>query len=657
MKIEQMLHGYDTGHRLLAGSVLLMSREDMDTIATLSDWSEYVASGGNESSYVTAYPLTESGYYVIAKTWYAKEIKRPGCVWTHSLLIPFDLLNVVDDFKRLSTLFVRPSVEEGFDRYSHSIEYDNRQYSAADYQALTVGREVAASVLMAFLAGQSGSLKFSSVKDNQPYESLMLAAMTAVPMEMMRQVSWTTGTGYLRKVNGKSFTCQIISQSNEPLQKVDYDDIEPWIQYVVDALIRGDVNQGQLIRMFAEDIAGSVDYYSAIVKVLYTLEDFLKTGEDSVKRYNDVLNIIAQAFPTKSEGRIIKKLCASKTFSDRYCKDKDFFYLFATLPIGDVLNVEETGIDERWQKYISANHEEYLKLLGNVCASGDSNEWGLKVMKKSGDILTSPDIAAMIRGDYQLFSTIVFLSPSLLDKVELEVITSADMEKILPLILDEKTQGGFTRWNALFEQLLNKSVEINDPLAGLIFSKTHDATGILLDYINADVSRYVISPLREQLRRKKGDILRWLAGVDTITGNVAYAIVNVVEGHERVVVSFGARVWQPFLGLQYHNLRAEVYAFLFALSFNWPSDSVALALMRFAFEPLHELEKLGKLGYSNWAYIAQYMESVMIWEEWDKCKKMRKTVVKRLKRAGFDKSILDNYTTSKSLNEQLMKMW
>ena len=126
MKIDQMLHGYDSGHRFLSGSVMLKSRADMDTIATLSDWSEYVAGSGGESSYVTAYPLKESGYYVIAKTWYADEMKRPGCVWTHSLLLPFDLLNSIDDFKRFSSLFERPSEESGFDFYARQIDYENK---------------------------------------------------------------------------------------------------------------------------------------------------------------------------------------------------------------------------------------------------------------------------------------------------------------------------------------------------------------------------------------------------------------------------------------------------------------------------------------------------------------------------------------------------
>jgi hypothetical protein len=37
--------------------------------------------------YLTAYPLPGTELFVLAKTWYAPEMQRPGCVWTHSLII------------------------------------------------------------------------------------------------------------------------------------------------------------------------------------------------------------------------------------------------------------------------------------------------------------------------------------------------------------------------------------------------------------------------------------------------------------------------------------------------------------------------------------------------------------------------------------------
>ena len=339
MKIEQLLHGYDNGHRLLAGSVLLKNNMEMDAVATLSDWSEYVAPGGGESSYVTAYPLQESGYYVIAKTWYADEMKRPGCVWTHSLLIPFDALNHLDDFKRLACLFKRPSLDGSLDEYSRTIEYENKNYSADDYMPVSLGRRVEAIVLQAFLNSESEPVVLGAQKDNEVVEDAILAVMNTLPQQMLQKISWCTGTAYIRKMNGGPLTCQFVSRATNSFPSDGPVSEEKWQTYVLDAIMRGDVNQGQLIRMFSEDIKDSSENYAAIVKTLYTLEDYFKKEKRKEERFKEVLGIIAEAFPAKEKGMVIKKLLVNKTFTDRYCKNDTYFMYFATLPVADAFDV------------------------------------------------------------------------------------------------------------------------------------------------------------------------------------------------------------------------------------------------------------------------------------------------------------------------------
>jgi len=104
--VQQTLHGYAEGHRLLAGSVIL-SPKDMRTLLTMSD----ISGSGvrvDESGYLTGYPLTESGVYALARTWAAPEMPRPGCVWTHTLLIEFADLATLESMTELDLLFRRP---------------------------------------------------------------------------------------------------------------------------------------------------------------------------------------------------------------------------------------------------------------------------------------------------------------------------------------------------------------------------------------------------------------------------------------------------------------------------------------------------------------------------------------------------------------------
>ena len=70
MKIEQLLYGYDDGHTLLTGSILINSAADSARLAMLSDWSGYRTTD-DDDSYLTAFPLVDSPYYVVAKSWYA----------------------------------------------------------------------------------------------------------------------------------------------------------------------------------------------------------------------------------------------------------------------------------------------------------------------------------------------------------------------------------------------------------------------------------------------------------------------------------------------------------------------------------------------------------------------------------------------------------
>jgi hypothetical protein len=106
IKIHQALHGYSDGHRLLEASMVL-PRETERVVLILSDMSGPSMLHGFES-YLTGYPLPDAGLYAFARTWYAAEMNRPGCVWTHTLLIENADLAHIRDLRTLVRLFRRP---------------------------------------------------------------------------------------------------------------------------------------------------------------------------------------------------------------------------------------------------------------------------------------------------------------------------------------------------------------------------------------------------------------------------------------------------------------------------------------------------------------------------------------------------------------------
>ena len=107
--IQQTLHGYHEGHRLLAASTTLPA-ETEQIMSVLSDLSGQGIVRHFEV-YITGYGLPELGAYALAKTWYAPEMTRPGCVWTHTLLIPFGLLGNTQSLHGFVRLFKRPVLD------------------------------------------------------------------------------------------------------------------------------------------------------------------------------------------------------------------------------------------------------------------------------------------------------------------------------------------------------------------------------------------------------------------------------------------------------------------------------------------------------------------------------------------------------------------
>ena len=99
--VEQMLFGYNNGHSLINSSLKksLMRQRDVDFLSDASGMGKF-------SNYITCYPIIEDGYYVFAKTWYADEMQRPGCVWTHVILISFDDLKRVGGKIDVTALFL-----------------------------------------------------------------------------------------------------------------------------------------------------------------------------------------------------------------------------------------------------------------------------------------------------------------------------------------------------------------------------------------------------------------------------------------------------------------------------------------------------------------------------------------------------------------------
>ncbi|WP_295769321.1 hypothetical protein [uncultured Mucilaginibacter sp.] len=204
--IQQSLHGYRGGHSLLASSVELTSSEKKELLL-LSD----LSGSGNETGfteYYTGYPLSNSKYYAFAKTWYASEMPRPGCVWTHTILIDISILWTLKNIQRLTLFFKRPNLNE-FREYtlplSCQIEDFKRQSKYFNDEFFWLTDELYSNAEKLILLDRSSESLFEAILDLWSFQWPRLK----------RSFKFCTGSMSPRHLGNEFFDLQVVPTTRE----------------------------------------------------------------------------------------------------------------------------------------------------------------------------------------------------------------------------------------------------------------------------------------------------------------------------------------------------------------------------------------------------------------------------------------------------------
>ncbi|MGH7434954.1 MAG: hypothetical protein ACRENE_04705 [Polyangiaceae bacterium] len=294
--LHQALHGYADGHRLLASSISLKSR-DAKVVATLSDASGSTANVG-DTGYLTGYPLPDAGLYALAKTWPAPEMPRPGCVWTHTLLLDFADLAAIQNLAFLAQTFVRP-VAGGSHARQYGVDVSLPPDGSIDRAAprTDASLEVLRRLVWA-LYGRPGERIFSTEGEPEERESVTLALWSQQWPRLRRSFRFCTLVSSDRSTEGAPFDLQFGSKDERSLRgragKLFDADREPidvtpaWIE----AALRDLLSAGSL-RAFLRGLGAELDGGRELFEPLSELHEVLHTGianADSVRRGVALLN-------------------------------------------------------------------------------------------------------------------------------------------------------------------------------------------------------------------------------------------------------------------------------------------------------------------------------------------------------------------------------
>ena len=240
--LHQCLHGYSSGHRLISTSIEL-DREPQKLMLDLSDISGTPVDS-NFNNCITGYPLPNEQFYVIAKTWYAKEMERPGCVWTHSLVIPTKHLSEITDAEILINTFIRPASAKSFNIYSKQLSIKQNELSQNNlvYNSASESNEQIEILNNLYNPNEESHVVFPG-NSSKRYEQFFVNIWIQQWPKLKSKFKFCTGALSLRRWYDEHFDLQVTHRKCLPMFKksnkisIIYDDRKKIGMYAPDNFI------------------------------------------------------------------------------------------------------------------------------------------------------------------------------------------------------------------------------------------------------------------------------------------------------------------------------------------------------------------------------------------------------------------------------------
>lgn len=521
IKLHQMLHGYKLGHNYIQGSIILPSTHDMDKIATLSDWSEYVGTD-NMRDYITAYPLDESPFYVVAKTWYADAMRRPGCVWTHSLLIHKDDLNKIVDFYNLSYLFEAPATEEeSSDNYANTLAYvEDAQEATLDLSQISENK--VAEVYEKMLSSNAEFIltEFTT----QQNQDLLLTLLNYMPVDILKHKSFCSGTAAPRSYDGQYLSFQFVNHDGNSVKYLTNKCSGSWSQLVGVSVANNRPQVARLIKHYQDELGDSVEKLKGFLNVIVLINRTCQDENEKQQVLLEIIKTLSDTFPSKEEGSVFKSAVFQPSLTRDFGGEENFLYTISTVDVGSF--TEEQIEYQKRLKELPTNHFiELLKLLYN---SENLNELGMQTVNEVARYISYTEVSSLIKTDRTLFQTIIGNSPELLNQVVWSDFSKEELQFMLSVFSDRNMVNSFKHWRELFSTMLDLEVPVAKELARMVLSHNPQCVGDYLTYLNVEGHNLQV-PVSKELECHAEEVLEWLANVSQINHNVAYVLVNTID--------------------------------------------------------------------------------------------------------------------------------
>lgn len=627
VSIHQAIHGYRDGHRLLSSSTPL-SADATRTMLVLSDMSgPSMLPGFHE--YLTGYPLPASEFFVLAKTWYAPEMQRPGCVWTHSLLIPRTQVPYIAASDLLEK-FRRPQIEGVEKAATTPIVFDDADSgSSADG---SVDRAVTAALVSAIL-GQPRPV-IVVVDTATELEMAVLQLWEGLwPAEKVR-FSFCTGALMPRSNAGALLELQAIPRTIPPSQfrksagAVLVLDLrapsktEAWVDLVLNSTAR---SKGSF-RTWLEAAAGADARRSVVPSLAPIFSEWRAPNSSARSIVASVVN--ANDLDVSVRSRLVGMAFERADMEAGASGRRELVQSLCGYRDIDLASIAST-LEDQTRRLFEDSRADGITLVLSLLGSG-LTEVGERVLRAAVLSLVPSDLETLGDAQMPFLSTIVGANPTLASSPALWSRVGSRSAEVLSRLaamnLNDEERCG------VVDAVISSGRDI--PVDALVCFGGKIAIFRGLTALTSGEIQ-LSWQWRSVLSSRSDTVLEWLEGLSSPS-------LRELELSSRFL---NPKATQSRLALVWKNGTAGVGSItprvaVFGLTLAFWEGSVHSPLLADCFQPTFDAAGNSHLEYEEWDWIREQAPPVSWWREWDKCERLAGALTRLLERQSASLEIV-----------------
>jgi hypothetical protein len=634
--LHQTLHGYAEGHRLLESSFSVP--DDLKRVMLrMSDLSGTGVVNGFQE-YLTGYPLSSLDAYALAKTWYAPEMPRPGCVWTHTFVIPAPAFAQISSLSTIRGLFKRPSETSIGEYYSNPIVLES-SLPALDAESSSNRMAEMQTFLSAHYQREWRALILPA-KTSEEFADIIFGAWSQKWPSLRMHFTFCTGSLSARTFEKRlldvqcvpvASTRQVLRESseigpNEPLLVNFQDhDVPTWT-----ALAASDALQveGSPVRRFlwlaSNDGSDRADLAS-FVRVYEEISQALPASK--------LISAIAESFPRASDASQLKKLLLGdrRDFTTSQFDSKELLLALATTEHFQSFNPDELQVKKQATFLLNERPTDARSLAGELFRA-QLNPVGDAILTGLIEALEPDDALAFVNGQPQFIPALFRINPQLAGSRQMWLAAGDRKRELLESLVAQEVRPDFV--SRIVLALLDSG---SDGFIRRAFERWgKDAVFAALDWTENHLGS-MSETCRQALTFQLPEVMAWVESGPKSTPALT-AVAHVVAPYTNQLAKHDSTVWlATFRNLQesgQHEEATYVRTFLLALGLcNAPP--APLDLIAESFEIIHAKAEKQQLKDNAWMILQPLVPELIWWNNWDKCERMRRALLSAFMRHSW----------------------